>query len=507
MNSSQLANLRKFLPALGVLVALYIVGLLAYLLIVRPQVIVTAPVDSTITVTATNGTQVASATKTAGSTTSLAVGAGTYSVTIAHSSAKQQYTVSLGLFERKQLTFDASAALSSTLVARQSAYNAFPVDTTNITYLNTTTHLVQTINAAGRQTTLAGATTDFTNGDAPTGNVYAMSPIASGQAIVQTNNQLFVLRHNQLTPLNTAGFPVGIQSFVIGANTSQSSFVVAANQSLFWYASPDATPQKIVDLGKRIDQLAYGGGRAIAYSTRMPETDQSIKSSYSAYAIDPIIVTIDSKNQSTLLAGPIVGASIAPDGNHATVQTQGSTSSTTSVYDLAHNTLMYNVQAFDLPSPLWLDAAHYVFTQGSDIWNYDINARTAVTIGTLPDSLEPTSVTFDSATGTYLVTTYNDAATAAIYRLSTASADQNAVAAAALASNAPTTSQLFSFAYVNVTTPTLLIQTSVTDNNPSPEAFASETRQSRQAALRYLQDHHIDTAKLTITYNPADPLP
>jgi len=506
MNTSQLANLRKFLPALGVLIALLIVGLLAYLLVVRPQVIVTAPVDSTITVTGTNGALAASATKTTGSTTALAVGSGTYSVTVAHGTAKQQYAVTLNLFERKQFTFDASAALNSTLVARQSAYNAFPLDTTSIAYLNTTTHVVQSTSAAGRQTTLAGATTDFTNGDAPTGNVYAMSPIAGGLAIVQTNSRLFVLQHGQLTPLNTTGFPSGIQSFVIGANTNQSSFVVAANQSLFWYASPNATPQKIVDLSKRIDQLAYGGGRVIAYSTRMPETDQSIKSAYSAYAIDPIVVTIDTKDQRTLLPGPIVGASIAPDGNHATVQTQGP-SSVTSVYNLANSTLMYSVQNFDLPSPLWLDATHYVFTQGSDIWKYDINAHTAVTVGTLPDSLQPTSVTFNATTGTYLVTTYNDATSAAIYRLSTASTDQNATAAAALASSAPTTSQLFSFAYVNVTTPTLLIQTSITDNNPSPEAFANETRQSRQAALRYLQDHHIDTSKLSITYNPADPLP
>src|SRR6185437_7009596 len=146
------------------------------------------------------------------------------------------------------------------------------------------------------------------------GTAQGIYPIANNRAIVLTNSNLYVLQNNRLTPIDMAGLPSASSPIMVGTNPTQESFVAAINQTLYYYSTPSATPQKLLDLDKRFDQVAYGGDKAIVYSTRMPLTKDNIRSAYGSYAIDPIVIDTTAKTQKVLTGGPAVSVSLSPDG-------------------------------------------------------------------------------------------------------------------------------------------------------------------------------------------------
>lgn len=500
-----LQTIRKFIPTLIIVIIVILLLWAGYIFLARPKVVVTAPIGTTITLTSLTNGQLTVQAKATTNTTTLQVDSGNYTATITQGNAKQLYTIALNLFETKSLTFSAGAQLGSDIMAYQAAYDVMRSGNT-LYYLNPTNQTVESLDENGNQATVAGMTGQQTvDSNALPQTVGAIGVIASNQAIVQVNTSLYLLRGGQLTQLKTNGFPSPVLSVVLGTNPMQSSFVIAINQTLYWYASPDAAPQMIMKLDKQFDQLAYGGNRAIAFSTAMPESVENIRSSYSGYAIDPVLIDLSKKTQGTLTTGPIAIASVAADGNHAIVQTQALASVTT-LYNLATNQAMYSVENPNVATPLWIDGTHYVYTEGSDIWKYDIDSRSAVTLSSLPGGLIPTSITYDSDNKAYYCTTYNSSDTASIYRLVTTATDENSANAASLVPSTQT-NQSFSFKFFNLARPTLLMQNSVSDNNPSQSEYASEIQQSRQAALVFIAGHGVDISKLNILYNPPDPLP
>ncbi len=495
--------LRRVIPI--VLVGLVVVIALAafYRLLMQPRLVITAPAGSRITVKALHGNKTIATAVAKNTTTTVPVVTGDYVVVIAHQTSKQLSYGSIGFFQKH--TYHLSATpLHTALVAQQTAFAAVGSGDA-VQYLDTTKRAVISLDQSGVLTALDNRNqlVGSLGHDNP-GNAAGMHPLADGQAIVLSGNTLYALRDNTLTPLQTKGFPAAIRTLAIGTNQRQSSFVVLANTTLFWYGSPSAAPQKIRDVGKQADEVAYGGQRVIVYSTRMPEAVEDIKASYtSLYAIDPILVDISSKTQATLTSGPIVDASVSPDGRLATVQEQGNAYS--SLYDLAAKRIRYDLTDNFLTTPVWSDATHLVYGAGTDIWQLDTQTKSAAVLGELPGDLQPTSITYDQQHASYLVTSYNSASSAAIFRLSGTAVSQTAARAAALLTTTHITSSQFTMSYVDVAQPTIYITTNVVLNDPTGSAFKTATLQARQTALGYLVSQGIDPNKLHIVYNPANP--
>ena len=499
MDTNGSAVYRKLLvPALITIVVL-VAAVSAYIFFFQARITITAPVGSTITVSRViDDVQVAQK-KTTDTTTTIALSSADYAVTIGNSNtSKQLFYVSTRIFHDTKLIFNAESELHTITVAKRPAYNVV-VQGDAISYLDTTRRAIVNITNDGvvsvlGDTALFGSLTS----DNP-GTAQGMYPIANGQAIILSDGKLYVLQNNQLIPLNVTGLPNTSSPFMVGTNPTQKSFVIAINQALYYYSSPNAMPQKIVNLNKRINEVAYGGNKVIAYSTRMPLAKEDIKSAYSSYAIDPIIVDIAAKTQKVLTNGPIVDASVAPDGQHATIEPQSEPYTT--IYDIGQNTPPYTILSPDTTTPAWLDNTHFVYGKGSDIWKFDTINRIGIAVGTVPNSQQPTSVTYNSDSGKYYVTTYATDTNATIFSLSSEIPDLNSEKAANLDTTSQT-SDLFTLNYVDISQPTIHVLTNIISNNPSPTTYKTLTLQSRQAALEYIKSKGVDPDKLTITYDP-----
>ena len=486
----------------GLLVGAIVVGAIlwiAYQFIARPKVTVSAPAGSIITLRQLGSGAPATERKATSNSTAIMVNPGNYRVTVSTDTAKQLFYTTLAPFKHQSFAVTASPELTAAIVTNHVAYDAVQSGSA-ISFLNTSDRAIETMFANGSlaQFNTTAPISSFSNGS----NVQGIHVIAGNAAIVQINNQLYLLRDNALNPLNTTNLPGQIQTLVIGTNEQQSSFAVGINHSLYWYSSPDAQPQKLLDLNKWFDQLAVGGNSIIAYSTRLPVTSNNVRSDYKDYAIDPILIDVAAKSSKVFTSGPIVDASIATDGNHATLEPQQG--STMTLYSVANGSKLYEVENPSITTPQWLDATHFVYGKDGDIWNFDITAKTASVVGTLPNNAEATSITYQADTQSYLATVYNGPSDYAIYRLSNSAADANAEKAAQIAA-AAADNPLFTLQYVNISQPTVIIDTKILISSPSPDQSRSASYASRQAALDYLQSSGVNPGKLKIVFNPANP--
>ena len=488
-----------------VIITLSVVGvlILAFVtyLLMRPRVTVVAPSGSTIAITnLQSGDETAQETTEHNSTT-IAVPSGSYAVTVINNQSKETFYVSLATFQDKKLSFSNTPELHTAIVARQIAYQVIRQGKA-IVYLDTTGRAIERMDENGNRAALDSTNTISSLQLREPGQAQILRVVAGNSAVAFTNGVLYSVQNGRLRPLDTSGMSSDRSTVTIATNPSQTEFVVGIGQTLYWYNSVSAKPQKVMTLSKQFDQLAFGGSKVIAYSTRMPNAVEDIRYAYSLYAVNPLIVDISKKTESTFTQGAIVDASISPDGMYATVRQQGS--DTTGIYSLSDNQKLYDMESPDTTTPNWLDGTHFTYGKDADVWSADVSARTVLALGTLPNGQQPTSVTYDAADKIYYVTAYTDSNTAAIYKLSPNTVSNNAALAATLDVANQTTPD-FLFSYIDITRPTLRIVTNVLSNNPSETSYRTGTFQSRQAALSYLKKSLINTDGLIIVYDPANP--
>ncbi len=497
MNNSSNRSVAAIVLALGVL------GLLlgGTWFIAQPKITVIAPAGSTITATQMGADSTSISEKASSSSTTLRVGAGYYKVVVSNNSAKQLFYGSAGAFQESKFSFTATSASYTSLVARRVAYNVVP-GSSSLAYLDTTARAVERIDQNGNVMGLdTKADIDSLN-DGNTGNAQGLYPVSGNQAVVLSNGYLYKLVANQLTRLDTQGMPSDRNTVVVGTNPAQPSFVVAVGQIIYWYDSVDAVPKKLIQTSKRFDQLVVGGKTVVAYSTRLPDSVEDVKASYNTtYAIDPLVIDAGNKTQRDWAIGPVVDLSVSPDGTYATVLKRHTDH--TSLYNVHDLSPLYDVENPDTTTPAWTDSTHFVYGKDSDIWRFDVANKTGITVGTLPGTLDPTSITYDGTGKSYYVTTYDSVSGAAIYRASSAATSQNAQLAASVAAGLSPGST-YTLDYFDISQPTLRVTTSVILNNPSLSQFRRATLQARQAALAYLKGKGIDTSKVRIVYDPAN---
>lgn len=402
----RLASLLRGLLLIAVIAAAVgFVGWLAYHFVLRPQITINAPLNSSISVYQLPGSHIVDQFTTRHQSETISLDPGTYRVQVLNASAAvgATYYDQISLFGRITHATNDRIQLHTTLDATQTAYNAMQSGA-GIVYLDTTEHSLKYRSADGTIVIIGTA-----------GVAQMLAPIADDEAIVLMSNTLFVLQHNQLAPLSTRGFPNPVTTLSIGTNQLQSEFVIAANQKLYAYASPESTPRFVTELSQSIDRLAFGGTQIIAYSTRMPAAVEDISSAYTAYAIDPLVIDSNTKKVETLTKGPISEATISPDGQLATIQLRQS--STTNIYRLGTRQKMYEITNPD-ETPLWITDTSLTYGKGTSLWQLDVDARRAILIGKISQGAEITSMSYASDK-IFFATAYDGPDRAYIYQLQT----------------------------------------------------------------------------------------
>jgi hypothetical protein len=491
MNNARV--MRTAAITIGLLVVVVLVGAAIYSLAVQPRLSVTAPTGSDITITTLAGKAVVQQ-KASAETTIIKVNAGSYTVTIQANGAQQMQVVTAKPSSEQHISFIASPQLNSNLMVRRTAYNPVPAST-GLSYLDTTGHLITTLDSSGHAHSLGA------QDNSALGTAHALKPIAGGEEIALVDNKLYVLSDGQFTPIKMADWPAGgLHNLAIATNPNQDSFAVAMNQTVYWYDSPNAVPQQLLDLNKEADQLVVGGNKLVAYSLRMPPAKQDIKSSYAQFAIDPIVVDVQAKTQKVLASGPLSDASVAADGKHATLTPRDSI--TTTLYDLTTNQAQYSTLNSNIISPLWIDASHYIYAHGSTLWKFDITSQVASSIATLENNQQPTSLIPDPNGDGFYATTYNDKKTAAIYHLTARADDANIKKAASAATYTDPNFQ-YTYDFINFGHPTIVIKTTPMQTAHSQDEQKSLTQSIRDQALKHLKDAGVDVGELAIVYDPA----
>jgi hypothetical protein len=390
--------------------ALVLIGIYYYMAL--PRVVISAPVGSRVAIRSL-GNSTGSQYTTSQPVTTYRIHAGNYLLRIISTDRVQAFYGSASLFQHTSYQLTVDKAPHGMAVSNTTAYNAFRDASGAIVYLDTTDRTIKRIVSGGSPVALQPAATTITN--TPFQNqVTGLYPIAGGRAIVDADSLLYLIDNGVVVPLNMGDMSAA-NIMAVATNPTQGSFVVAAGDTLYWYTSAAARPQALLTYAKHVDKLAYGGDTVLAYSTRMPPANEDIRADYAAYAIDPIIANIQTKTLQNFVTGPIVDASIAPDGQHAFITGQGG-NTTAALYDLKSGKILYQLESPETLTPPWIDSSHFIYGKGSSVWKFDINRHNAVAVGTFNQGWQPTSATYDAVSQAYLVTTYPSAAEAAIYR-------------------------------------------------------------------------------------------
>lgn len=434
---------------------------------------------------------------------SIALNPDVYRVSVKEKDHQLVKYVQIAARESKSIAFEKADLLNVSLSAQNPAFNVLRQGQ-SLAYFNPLTRHIESID--GSNNTQAIDLSAIPPNDPSStldGSVKNMQLTAGNEAIAVAKGKLYLIGQNGVvSPISMEGMPQFVQpgSILIGTNPQMHSFVASIGSVLYFYQSAQSKPQKITDLSKKFDQLALGGTSAIAYSTALPESKDDVKSQFGLYAIDPVVVDLTNSSQRTV-AGPITNATISPDGKYSIVSPRG----------LPHNSLLSmtnlkEVALCDTPSlasPLWIDSDNFVFEKDYLIWKYNITANSSITVGQLLDNKHATSIS-SQGNNSYYVTTFEGNDQASIIRLSGEAPNSSAVAAA---SATPYQSTNFVIKYANITQPSIIIQTGVSVKDPSQlDYYKQATLTARNDALNYLQSKGVDTSKIKIIFDPADPL-
>ena len=500
MNTKQL--LRRTIIILAIVTVVTLGSWLFYVNVAQPELRVNAPKAATISLTTPDGVVVAKQDNT--TKASFRVAPGTYVIRAETLSARELKYETVGFFEGKQTDFTFKEPLNAEPIAQAAAYNP-SLQAGELLYFDPIKQHIQRMNALGDTSTVKtlDAGQDDDQSDAAGGGTYKALLIADGQMILNSYNRLLVIENGVAKSLNIEGIKEAINPLSInfGGNPTQASFVVAVDKAVYLYENADAKPQKLLDLPKTINQIAYGGNRAIAYSTDLAYSKQDVRSAYGSFAIDPIV--IDTSTKSTYeLSGPLVDATVSPDGKRAVLQARQIDHAT--VHDLENNRSLFSVEKPSLAAPLWVNSHEFVYERNKTVWRFNTDSKTASAIGILlrnAVSLTPEDNTH------FLVSTFShetSEAKALVYRLGDKQVAPSLIAAS---ESTPISVDNYQVKFVNIDMPRLLIETTASTTNPNDvQGYRTKTQQLRQTALDDLQSKGINPADFTITFTPGDPL-
>lgn len=485
--------------------AVFAIGWLLYTFIYEGSITIdTKGQQSTVIITNDQGQQVAK-----GSGTSFRVAPGTYTVAVQGQTSGVTKKVSVSSLSTTTVTLAASETLQTTQIAPVGLFGAF-TSGDSVIGLDPADMRVKRIDRLG------AVTDQITSGQLANQPIWeaelpdpvqSYQPYQHGQALVADDGVLYLVSSTAITEISTVGIAIDQNSgipaqLIIAAQPGTESFVVAYKNDVFLYTDTKSTPKKIYTSQKTFDAVSYGNNRVAVFYANMPDSRQDLRSQYDAYVIDPVFIDTAHNNQTQSVPGPVTHISLSPNGQLAVVQPRHQQSY---LYDLQKQQNLTYVDTPLVGWPLWLSNTTYAYTKQTNVWQYDTNSRFSTLLG--KTQYEATSVYKDDS-GSFVVTAYSGRGQASVYRLGGAAHNVPTSQVDTLNQILPyTSSGLFSITFSNVSSPTVVIHTMAPLNDIRQlDQYKQLTEQYRQAARDYLTKHEIDLSKLTVTYDPADPL-
>jgi hypothetical protein len=482
------------LIVVGVIIAL---GIAFYNFVVLASVTMTVPQNAKLTISDLDGknTQTIDNTKSA----QFRVTPGRYMIAAQTNTSRALAYVDASFFSTITKNLELSQVLQAEPLSNGTAYNPL-LQNGNLYFVDPTIQHVRRMTPDGTTTSVEdeGVDQDDDNSDAQSGGIYKSQPIGGDKLLVNNFNQLGVIENGTYQQIDTEGIEgLNPLSITLGGNSLQESFVVAVNKTLYFYQNSKAKPQKIADMDKMVNQLAFGGKRVIAYSDSLAYSRENVESAYGNFAINPIVIDIDSK-QTYELDGPLVQATVSPGGTYATLQSRKSDTLTT--YNLQNRQELYKAARPSLAIPIWINDKEYVYERDKVIWQSNVEQQSNRALGVLLRNA--TSITTQNGTD-FLVTSFTqetDQPKGHVYRLSKQPFASSLIAAS---ETLPISEDNYQIKFINLDQPRLFIETTTSVNNADdPAAMAAKQQQLRNDALRALQANGLNPNDFTITFTP-----
>lgn len=439
-----------------------------------------------------------------GSDSSLRLLPGTYNVSATDDKGGISQPVAVSSFATAKLTIPENNMLSATPIAQAALYQPIVANGTVIGFDPTDNRLKRLDSTGSLSLILSGSRSADADPEIP-GQVQTYHRYRQDQAIVSSNNQLYVVSATSVDGIATDGITfdpadVGKYHLLVATQPGSDAFVVAYKKDVFRYENAAAKPQKIYTAKKEFDSLLFGKSTIGLYDTSIPPATQNITNVFADHQIDLLLIDTAAGNQEQTRSGPIAQASLSPDGDSVFVQPRNQTPY---LFSLTQKKQLTIVAPPLVAGPLWTDGTHYLYSGGHDIWQFNTTDKQAILIAALPDDV--TSLAKNGA-GEIIASTYPSRDRATLYRVGAASA--NTTKSKSLNAFLPYATADFSITYSGLTgTPTIVITTQAPLNSASQlPLFRQNTLTFRQQALDYLKNAGVDLNGVTIIYNPADPL-
>lgn len=458
---------------------------------------------TTTTITNSQNQQVAK-----GTDSSFRLAPGTYTVAVEGETSGISKQVNIGSLSTTTIALTSATMLQTTPIAHVAMFGAF-ASGDSIIGLDPKDMHVKRIDRLGTVTDqlTSGQVADQNDWEPELPNeVQSYQLYQHGQALVASDGKLYVLGSSAIKAIHTEGIVIDTTTahapqFIIAAQPGTASFVVAYNRDVFWYENPQSMPKKIYTAQKTFDAVSYGDGRIALYFASMPDSRQDLRSQFNNYMIDPTFIDVAHGNQTQSVPGPVTHIALNPNGQLAVVHPRHQQSY---LYDLQKQQNLTYVDAPLIALPVWTNNTTYIYSKQNHVWQYETTSKQSTLLGNV--AFDATSLSGDE-TGNYIVSAYDGQGQMAVFRLGKAISTVPSTQIDLLNEILPYNNGLYSITFSNVSGPIITIQTMAPLNDTSHLAqYKEETLQRRQLALDYLTKHDVDLSKVTILYDPADPL-
>lgn len=432
---------------------------------------------------------------------SIRVDPGAYIVRVTNGQGGISKQIEVGAFGNATVSIPASSLLNASLIAPAALYQAFPVGDSYIGFDPSDAKIKRIMPDGNITESLNPAINNAEPSLPDTVNDY--QPYQRNQAIVSTNGLLYLVGNAGPKEINMTGITIDtatVPEYIIATQPQSAAFVVGYKHDLYWYDDAGSAPRKIYTAKKEFDRVVYGGKTIGIYDTRIPPSKQDLRPFYRNYQNDLLLIDTANGNSERTIDGPFSEVTLNPDGTFATIQPRFKEPY---LYDIAKKQRVVSV---DLPlaaGPYWTSATTYLFSQDAVVWQYDTTAQQSTLVGQLPATA---TAFYKDESGAIIVSAYNNAQSAGIYRLGEPTAATKA--ADTLKSALPFNDDSIGITYITIGgKPRVTITTKAPLNSASQMTrYKQETLQLRQRALDYLKAQKIDITTVDITYDPADPL-
>jgi hypothetical protein len=422
-------DLRKILAWILVGVFVLFAAHATYEYLTTGKIIVTTnSPQNYIKITKASGSGNAAAIKQTQGKLSVRLKPGTYNVTVYSKSVSDGRSQSVTAKARKtsRISLNPAKALIPSLVYSQGA-SSVAADSSQLYFINASTKELM-VDGAG------GLTRPFTNY-----SLASVDWVRPGEGVAQsvgnTGNGLYLVSGTALSPLPLPFSPTPGGSLAYSVSTDGTVYV--SNGGDIYAGQLGANLTKIYSSTSKSLGLAAGTGRVAVITTTKGASVGSL-------------LVVDDSGKVTKTGFTASQVVWSPDGEHLLASSEGSS------YILDGS--LHKIDTIPASSSAafaWQDKTHLLYTNGSQLWAYDLGTKTAYQLSSLPTGASITSV-YPATSSSYIYLSVNAGDKNQLYRVSTSGASASK-SDAILSALMPDTTGVCTLNYLGFVTPTILV--------------------------------------------------